>query len=278
MKVGYVALVGRPNSGKSSFLNALIDEKVGIVSDRPQTTRKSVRGIYTDDVRQIVFFDTPGIHESKEDFNVRINSVAIRAIADADAVVRFVDSSRPYGAEESKIDELVENSRKPSIRIYSKWDVAIAGTDPAGCLTISCKDREGFKPLLDAVTELLPEGTPYYDEDYYTDQDPYTRVSEIVREKAFRLLSEEIPHDLYVAVEEFEDSPSLLKILAYVVVERDSQKRIVIGKGGEIIRQIGTEARIDLERIYGRKVHLVLRVKADPHWKKNRKLVESLLR
>lgn len=124
MKVGYVALVGRPNSGKSTFLNALIDEKVGIVSDRPQTTRKSVRGIYTDEVRQIVFFDTPGIHESKEDFNVRINSVATRAIADADAVLRFVDASRPYGAEESKIDELVESSRKPTVRAYSKWDVA----------------------------------------------------------------------------------------------------------------------------------------------------------
>lgn len=128
------------------------------------------------------------------------------------------------------------------------------------------------------MTNLLPEGVPFYDEDYYTDQDPYTRVSEIVREKAFRLLSEEIPHDLYVAVEELDDSPTLLKILAYVVVERDSQKRIVIGKGGDVIRQIGTEARIDLENVFGRKVHLVLRVKSDPHWKKNRKLVDSLLR
>jgi GTP-binding protein Era len=135
-----------------------------------------------------------------------------------------------------------------------------------------------MKDLLEAVTELLPEGQPFYDEDYYTDQDPHTRVSEIIREKAFRLLSEEIPHGLYVKVEDFSEEGSMLRILAYVVLERDSQKRIVIGKGGEVIQKIGTEARIDLEAIYGRKVFLALRVKVDPHWKKNSKLVDFLLK
>lgn len=278
MRVGYVALVGRPNSGKSSFLNALIDEKVGIVSNRPQTTRKSVRGIYTDDVRQIVFFDTPGIHEAVDDFNIRINAVAGRAIADADAVVRFVDASRPFGEEEKKIDELVANCGKPVVKVFSKWDVAMKGVDKGSKIAVSSVSREGMKELLEAVTAYLPEGVPFYDEDYYTDQDPYTRVSEIIREKAFQLLSEEIPHDLYVNVEELEDEGGLLRILAYLVVERDSQKRITVGKGGEVIQRIGTMARLDLEKIFDKRVYLALRVKVDPHWKKNRKLVDSLLK
>lgn len=204
--------------------------------------------------------------------------MATRAIGDADAVVRFVDSSRPYGAEEEKIDELTETCGKPVLRVFSKWDVAMKGLDKGDCMAISSVTQDGFKELVEAVTDMLPEGVPFYGDDYYTDQDPYTRVSEIIREKAFQLLSEEIPHDLYVKVEEFEQDGEMLRMLAYVVVERDSQKRIVIGKGGEIIREIGTQARLDLEKIYERKVFLVLRVKVDPHWKKNRKLVDSLLR
>lgn len=225
-----------------------------------------------------MFFDTPGIHESQDDFNVRINSVAIRSLSDADIVVRFIDSSRPYGAEEKKIDELVESSRKPIIRVLSKWDMAMKGREKADMIALSSLEGTGMKELLEAVTALLPEGEPFYDEDYYTDQDPYTRISEIVREKAFQLLSEEIPHGLYVKVEDFEEEGEMLRILAYVVVERDSQKRIVIGTGGEIIGKIGMQARMDLEKIYGRKIFLALRVKVDPYWKKNVRLVDSLLK
>ncbi|MDQ1343461.1 MAG: GTPase [Patescibacteria group bacterium] len=213
-----------------------------------------------------------------DDFNIRINAVAGRAIGDADAVVRFVDSSRPFGDEERKIDELVANCNKPVLKVFSKWDVAMKGVEKGSQIAVSSVNREGFKELVEAVTELLPEGVPFYGEDYYTDQDPYTRVSEIIREKAFQLLSEEIPHDLYVNVEEFEEEGGLLRILAYLVVERDSQKRIAVGKGGEVIRQIGMTARLDLEKIFDKKIFLALRVKVDPHWKKNRKLVDSLLK
>ncbi len=132
----------------------------------------------------------------------------------------------------------MRSSGKPTIRVFSKWDVAEKGREAEGGIPLSSVDGTGMKELLGAVTELLPEGKPFYDEDYYTDQDPHTRVSEIIREKAFRLLSEEIPHGLYVKVEDFSEEGNLLKILAYVVLEKDSQKRIVIGKGGEVIQRI----------------------------------------
>lgn len=203
--------------------------------------------------------------------------MAERAIADADAVLRFVDSSRPFGEEEKKIDALVEASKKPVVRAFSKWDAAMPGVSPGDRITVSSVTGEGVKDCVKALLPFLPEGEPFYDEDQYTDQDFHTRVSEIIREKAFSLLHQEIPHDLYVRVEEFEEEGNLLKILAYLVIERDSQKRIVIGKGAEMIREISTLARIELENIFDRKIFLTVRVKVEPHWKKNRKTVESLL-
>ncbi len=240
-----------------------------------------------------MFFDTPGIHESSDDFNVRINSVAERSIADADAVLRFVDASRPFGAEEAKIDALVGASGKPVVRVFSKWDAALPGVTAGNVRTLSSFERKGLVEAVHALLPFLPEGEPFYDEDYYTDQDTETRISEIIREKAFQLLQEEIPHDLYVRVEEIDEAEPLerpgrpvladaalpmLKILAYLVVSRDSQKRIAIGKGAEKIREIATLARLDLESVFDRKVFLALRVKVEPHWKKNRKTVERLFR
>ena len=230
--VGFVALIGRPNSGKSTFINALTEEKVSIVSGKPQTTRKMIKGIYSTHLTQIVFFDTPGIHESNDDFNIRVNSVALRSLKDADAIVRFVDASRDFGGEEEKIDTILDTVGKPVIRVYSKCDIAKRKYPfKDGIIKLSSAERTGIPDIISALEKFLPEGMPYYEDDYYTDQDPYTRISEIVREKAFGLLSEEIPHDLFVSVEEIEEQPNgTLKALVYIHVEKDSQKRIVIGK------------------------------------------------
>ena len=279
LHVGFVALIGRPNSGKSTFINALTGEKVSIVSEKPQTTRKMIKGIYSTEETQIVFFDTPGIHESIEDFNIRVNAVALRSLGDADAIVRFIDASRGFGDEEAKIDSIMDTVKKPVIRVYSKCDVVKRGyVLEKEIIKLSSVDGSGIKEIITALEVVLPEGMPYYEDDYYTDQDPYTRISEIVREKAFSLLSEEIPHDLFVSVEEIEEQKNgTMKALVYIHVEKDSQKRIVIGKGGVVLNEIGTLARLELEEIFGRKVFLAIRVKTSPHWKKNKKITDHLL-
>jgi GTP-binding protein Era len=172
---------------------------------------------------------------------------------------------------------LVVKSKKPVVRVLSKWDAALPGMDKGKGLSCSSVKNYGLLEVVKALLEFLPEGVPYYDEDYYTDQDPYTRISEIIREKAFRNLSQEIPHDLYVSVEEIDEQGDLMRILSYLIVEKDSQKRIVIGKGAEKIQEIATLARVELEQIFGRKVFLSLRVKVDPKWKNNNKIVSHLL-
>ena len=216
-KVGYVALIGRPNSGKSTFINALLSEKVSAVSPKPQTTQRTIRGIYNDDDSQIIFFDTPGIHESREDMNILINAQATGALKDADVIVRFIDLSRPYGDEEEAIAEILENlpKSKPLITVYSKTDISMKErlgekeqkkapniTNP---FFLSSVAKTGFDDLLKEIKKHLPIGPLFYGEDYYTDQDMETRVREVLREKLFLGLDDEIPYDVFVEIEELEE-------------------------------------------------------------------------
>lgn len=276
-KVGYVALIGRPNSGKSTFINTLIEEKVSIVSNKPQTTRKTIKWIYNDEDSQIIFFDTAWVNEGKEDFFVHLKNHVIKSLENADLIIRFIDSSRESWSEEDLIWDILNNTKKPIIEIYSKIDVKKRDLEiPQKAFGISSKEKRWFKELLVEIKKHLPTWPLFYPDDYYTDQDYETRIEEIVREKLFLNLEEEIPHSVFVEVGEVEDTERILRIQAYIYTESDSQKIIVIGKNGQLLTKIGTEARQELEEIYGKKIFLGLRVKTLPKWRKNKKLLSKL--
>lgn len=278
-KVGYVAIIGRPNAGKSTFINALIGEKVSITSNVPQTTRKRVLAIFNDAKSQIIFFDTPWIHKNEKEFNQKINMEAIRSMREADAVLYFIDSSRPYGEEERQIEEFTQYVNAPLIKVYTKLDLPSKIEVPVdeNIVKISSVEKAWFEELIEKLQSVLPIGHPFYPDDYYTDQDIYFRISEIVREKVFLHTTEEIPHSTYVEIEEIEDEDQLLKIQAYVYTETDSQRYIVIGRAGSLVTKIGSEARIELEKIFGKKVFLSLRVKTMEKWRKNDKIIKNIL-
>jgi GTPase len=263
-------------------VNALIGEKVSIVSNRPQTTQRTVQGIYTTDELQIVFSDTAGIHLGNDRWNAAVNAHAIKSLERASVILYFVDRSRPTGTEENNIRAILDKVDKPIVRVLTKCDLParLAEADqPDGAVEISNVDKSGFDAVIDALRPYLIEAPALYDDDYYTNQDMYTRASEVIREKLFRNLDEEIPYSVYVETQQIEDSPDgrTLNILAYIYAERDSQKAIIIGKNAKFLTEIGTAARLDLEEIFGRHVMLQLRVKTMPKWKKNDKIMDGLL-
>jgi GTPase len=287
-KVWYVAIVGRPNAGKSTLLNALIGERVSAISPRPQTTQRSIPGIYTDEEQeiQIVFLDTPGIHhDGTEQFgsqkatsiNTRINSEAFASLREADVIVRLLDPTRPVGAEDDRIDEVLSFSQKPVLRVETKQDLQ---TKSYPCRDVDLKvdsiNRTGFAELLAAIAEHLPEGPYLYDEDMYTDQSMDLRVQEVIREQLFAELGEEIPYACYVEIGSLENGETMLSVQAYINTETDSQKTILIGKWGKKIQDIGTSSRVILEDIFGKKVFLGLRVKVDKNWRKNENTLNRL--
>ena len=286
-KVGYVALIGRPNSGKSTFINTLLDEKVSIVSKLPQTTQKTLRGVYTDPDCQIIFFDPAGINKSEKFWNQELNTRAIKAMDDADIVFHFVDCSRADGEEEAYIGELLTKVDKPVIHILTKVDTldkrARTQLDPkymeSSCLWISSETKEGFPDVIEKAIELLPEGELLYPEDMYTDQDVFTRVTEIVREKIFLHFSQEVPHSIHSEVVEYKESEdkSMRTFHLEIYCETSSQKKILIGKNGDAIKKIGTEARKELEALFEQKVFLGLRIKVKKNWRSSKSIVQDLL-
>lgn len=288
-KVWYVAIIGRPNAGKSTLINALIGEKVSAISHRPQTTQRTIPGIFTDEEKwiQIIFLDTPGIHhhggeqygsQKAYEINERINSEAFSSLRDADVIVRLLDPTRPYGDEDIRIDTLLEKIPQPVLRIETKQDMDTKSYPQKWVdLRIDSVARTGFEELTQKIAEMLPEGPFLYDADYYTVQTMDLRISEIIREQLFQELGDEIPYACYVDIEQIEnEDPTLMKVQAYINVEADSQKVIVIGKWGKKIQNIGTKSRLILEDIFGKKIFLALRVKVDKNWRKNSKVLERL--
>jgi GTPase len=286
-KVWYIAIVGRPNAGKSTFLNALIGEKVSAISSRPQTTQRTIPGIFTDEDRhiQMIFLDTPGIHQDaheqygsqkSDDIHTRINAQAFAGLREADVILRLIDPTRPYGAEDERIDTALWFSNKPIFRIETKQDLEKGYLWKDIDYKIDSFNRVGFEALIDAIATKLPEGPYLYDADQYTDQTIELRVTEVIREILFEELGEEIPYACYVEIGSIENTGTMLKIQAYLNVEAESQKLIVIGKWGTKINDIGTRSRLILERIFGKKVFLGLRVKVDKNWRKNARVLERL--
>jgi GTP-binding protein Era len=273
--VGYVALVGRPNAGKSSFVNELLEEKVSSISPKPQTTQRTIKAIYTNDAAQIIFLDTPGIHESREMWNNVINNQAYNSLQNADVVVRFIDSSRPLGHEDAIIEAEIQKLTKPVITVYTKKDIARTEI-PADAIAITVKDFETFRPLLTAIIPLLPVAPLLYDEDQYTDQDMFSRVVEVIREKMFLQFGDEIPYATHAEVEEIREEKGTLRIMAYIYTESEAQKRIVVGTGGHALGALGLAARTDLQEIFGQKIFLGLRVKVAPKWRKDKKTLDHV--
>ena len=283
-KVGYVAVIGRPNAGKSTFLNTLIWEKISITSNIPQTTRKKVLAIFNDDDSQIIFFDTPWIHFNEKKFNKEINNQAISALQDSQIVLYFLDSSRIYGEEEKYIAEILENVSVPILKVYTKIDLETKIWIPEknNVFKISSTEKTGFDELLTEIKKILPESPMLFPENIYTKQDMYFRLSEIIREKVFINTKEEIPHSIFISVEEIEeketkDGKELLKIVAYINAESDSQKYILIWKWWKLIAKMWKESRIEIEQIFWKKTFLALRVKVNKNWRKNEKLIKTIL-
>lgn len=279
-KVWYVAIIGRPNAWKSTFVNSLIWEKISITTNVPQTTRKRVLAIFNDEESQIIFFDTPWIHKSEKKFNEQINNVAISSFKDAEVILYFIDSSRQWWEEEKYIRNILEMVNKPVIKVYTKTDLESQINIPSwdDILKISSISKDWFSELLTKVKSYLKMGPMFFPDDYYTKQDIYFRISEIIREKAFLHTKEELPHSVFIWVEEIDETDeNLLKLVAYIYTETDSQKYIVIWKWGSLIEKIWKEARIELEKIFDKKVFLALRVKVKKNWRKDDKLIKEIL-
>jgi GTP-binding protein Era len=279
-KVWFVSIIGRPNAGKSTFVNALIWKKISITTNVPQTTRNKILAIYNDEKSQIIFVDTPGIHKSEKKFNSEINNQAISSLKDAELILYFIDSSREWGVEEKYIREIVDTVKIPVIRIYTKSDLPakISIPESENVYKISSITKNWFNELVTKIQSHLQTGPTFFPDDFYTKQSMNFRISEIIREKVFENTREEIPHSTFIWVDEIEDNKKILKIVAYIYAESDSQKYVLIGKNGTLITKMWKEARISLEKIFWKKVFLALRVKVKKNWRKDEKFTKNLLR
>ncbi len=278
MKAGFVNIFGRPNAGKSTLLNALLDEKLAIVSSKVQTTRHRIKGFLTRPGEyQIIFSDTPGIIEPKYKLHQKMMGSVKSALEDADVAILLTDVTKDLDEDDAIFNSL--NLQVPTILVLNKVDksntpevekaVKFFSSKPYGknIVKLSALQKLNLGELLNTIVEMLPEGEPFYGEDELTDLPEKFFVSEIIREKIYELYKEEIPYHAAVLVNEFKQKESLIKIQADIIVQRDTQKSIVLGEGGKMIKQLGTLARIDIEKFLQQKVFLQLFVKARPKWR-----------
>ena len=288
---GFVTLVGRPNVGKSTLLNQLVGSKVAIVSDRPQTTRTAIRGVRTTPDNQIVFVDTPGIHKPRTPLGERTNERAVATLGEVDVVCLLVEADAPIGAGDRFVAGLVHQAPTPTLLVVNKIDragkpaivehLATAARDLGdfdAYLPLSARTGDGIAALLGEIESRLPEGPRYYPEGTVTDQPETFVAAELVREKLLAVARDELPHSITVSVEELEDirdadadtdaddADVILRLRADISVERDSQKGIVIGRGGRVLKDAGTAARQELEALLGVRVYLETRVRVERDW------------
>ena len=285
-KAGFATIIGRPNVGKSTLMNRMIGQKIAITSYKPQTTRTQIRTIYTDDRGQIVFLDTPGIHQSRTRLGEYMVKAAESTLREVDVVLWLVEPKAKPAEEDLSILELVKATKTPVILVVNKTDtvkkeqilpvisVYTEDMEYAAVIPVSARTGDGVEDLMQDIFDLLPEGQPFYDEDMVTTETEREIACEIVREKALRLLQEEVPHGIAVTIESMKYRKSRSKdricdIEASIICEKDSHKGIVIGKGGAMLRKIGTAARTDIENMLQSRVNLKLFVKVRRDWKDN---------
>jgi len=288
-RAGFVAIVGRPNAGKSTLVNRLVGQKIAIVTSKPQTTRNRIQGIVSSENAQVVLIDTPGLHDAKTAVNKQMMREVAAALEGIDVLVLLVDATTETRAHVdnlvmdkskrfagktilvlNKIDKLPRPKLAPMLEAFAK------AQDFAAIVPISAMKGEGCDALMEEVIKLLPEGEAYFPEDQVTDQPERFLASEIVREKAIALTYHEVPHALAVTVEKWEQTPKMLRIEMTLTVERASQKKILIGRKGDMLKKIGTQARIELEDILNSKIYLGLFVKVAENWRENPMAVREL--
>lgn len=282
VKSGFVALVGRPNAGKSTLVNALVGSKVAIISDTPQTTRHRLRAIVDLDDAQIVFVDTPGLHKPQDALGEELNRSSMLALADVDVACLVIDSAAAIGPGDRWVAHRVAEAKGHKVLILTKADIVkarelekqLAVARGLGTFddVVVCSARTKFnvEGVIEAVKRLLPDGPRYFPRDMPTDQPVEVMLAEFIRERILHLTHDEVPHAIGVSIEDMtRESEDLTRIEAIIYVERDSQKGIIVGKGGEMIRRIGTDARVDLERLLGTRVFLDLRVKVKRDWRRD---------
>jgi GTP-binding protein Era len=288
LRAGFVTIVGRPNVGKSTLLNRLVGQKVAIVTEKPQTTRNRILAIANTASAQIVFFDTPGIHKPKHEMNRRMVDLALRSLSNVDLALLLVDVTEPFGGGDQFVLERVRRAKAPVVlalnkvdrirkpRILTIIDEYRRRHQFTDIVPISALTGENVDALASVVERQLPEGEPLYPPETLTDLPERFFVSELVREKILEATREEIPYSTAVVIDAWEEGEKLTRIEASVLVERDSQKGIVVGKGGSMLKGIGTAARQDIEAFLGTKVFLGLHVRVRSEWRENQRLLSEL--
>jgi GTPase len=298
LKFGFVSLIGRPNAGKSTLLNRVVGTKLAIVSDKPQTTRTRILGVRNYDDAQVVFLDTPGIHRPLHRMNVRMVDAAVDTMREVDLLGLVVDVAEPPGKGDAFVIDLVKTAKTPVILILNKIDVIRkskllpiidryrGAAEFAEIVPVSAATGDNVDRLERAIVDRLPEGKPLYPPDYLTDQPERFFAAEIVREKLLQFTRAEIPFSSAVVIDRFEEPAAdaegprtpgqLLKLYCTILVDRESQKPIVVGRGGEMIKRIGTAAREDLERFFGTRIYLDLQVRVRSEWREDDRLLQQI--
>ena len=293
LKCATVTLIGRPSSGKSTLVNTICEMKVSITSPAPQTTRNAIRGIYTDQRGQLIFTDTPGYHLGGREINRRMQEITVSSLDDSDVVLYLLDATRSRGAEEDAIISMLETVKVPVVAVINKADILSdeeaaeaeeyirSGLPSAVILKASALNDEGVDEILIELFRFAPYGQLLYPEESYTDQNLEFRISEIIREKTINLLSDELPHVIYVEVAdiEYDEEAGSVWVRAFIVTEREGQKGIIVGKGGENIKRIRKESFKEIRRIFpSSRLNLDLRVKAQNKWRNNQATLDRIFR
>lgn len=286
-KSGFATLIGRPNVGKSTLMNALIGQKIAITSNRPQTTRNRIQTVYTSKEGQIVFLDTPGIHKAKNKLGNYMVNVAERTMSEVDVILWLVEPTDYIGAGELHIIEQLRKTKTPIILVINKIDTVkkerlltvidqySKQLDFAEIIPVSALKKDGMQELIDNIMKYLPYGEPFYDEDTVTDQPMRQIVAELIREKALKCLEDEIPHGIAVTIEMMKFKKHIVDIEATIICERDSHKGIIIGKQGSMLKKIGSMARPDIEELVECQVNLKLWVKVKKDWRDSDYLLKN---
>ncbi len=286
---GFVSIVGRPNAGKSTLLNAFVGQKVAIVADKPQTTRTSIQGVLTLPDAQVVFLDTPGIHKADSPLNKRLMATVRASLEERDLLVFVADATQTFGTEDRRAIDLSRRPGAPVLLALNKIDLIKekarllpvieqykASFDFVDYIPVSAARGQGLDELREAIVSRLPEGPSYFPEDYVTDQPERFLAAELIREKALHATRQEVPHSVAVSVDNWEETPRITRIFATLRVERPGQKAIIIGAKGATLKRIGTLARQEMEKLFGVHIYLDLHVKVQPGWREQPAFLNAL--
>lgn len=289
MKSGFVSFIGRPNVGKSTLLNSILNKKVVITSNKPQTTRNLIQGIYNEDDTQIIFVDTPGIHKAHSKLGRALNKQAYFTINDVDIIIMVVDITEKVGSGDKFVIDILKNienkpvflvinkiDKLPREEILSKIEEYMSLYNFTEVIPVSARKKDNIDRLIEVIKKYLPDNIKYFDSDTVTNSSPEFIISELIREKVLELTDEEVPHSVTCIVDELYEEEKIINIGASIIVDRENLKKIIIGKNGNMIKEIGIRARKDIEEYFGKQVYLDLFVKVIPKWRDKEKFLNMI--